>query len=438
MARAKAEDRYRKRAPAGRIVLISGDNTRTMTVSPVVAGALATAGAVLSVAFLGATGYLVFRDDLINAALSRNANLQQAYEDRIASLRGEIDKIASRQILDQVAFDQKVERLLSAQRNIDDRQKLVSGLIDKARKSGLLGDAADEASRDDRADAGSALGYASGSPVDAANAAFDALTTGSIALRSERKPDASADRPLVDASGRIDVKAVGEQLAAIDAQQTTTVKAIAAAAKARAEQVTRIVGRLGVTLNVAAAAPTDKAGTADMGGPYIPLDGAEALASALSEASTAFDTLGQVKVAVKRLPLEQPIEGASRTSNFGSRTDPFLGSVAFHAGIDFRSPSGTNVEATAPGRVVNAGWTGGYGNMVEIDHGRGMTTRYAHLSRIDVDVGQTVAKGAVIGEVGSTGRSTGPHLHYETRVNGVAINPETYLKAGDQIAEILH
>ncbi len=405
MARAKAEDRYRKRAPAGRIVLISGDNTRTVTVSPLVAGALATAGAVLSIAFLGATGYLVFRDDLINAALSRNANLQQAYEDRIASLRGEIDKIASRQILDQVAFDQKVERLLSAQRNIDDRQKLVSGLIDKARKSGLLGA---DAAADERADAGAALGYASGNPVDAANAAFDALTTGSLGTSEGGASRAGIDRPLVDSAGKIDVKAVSDQLASIDAEQTSAVKAIAAAAKARADQVTRIVGRLGVTLNVASVAPKDKPDTSDMGGPYIPLDGAEALASALADASNAFDTLGQVKVAVKRLPLEQPIENASRTSNFGSRTDPFLGSVAFHAGIDFRSPSGTNVEATAPGRVVTAGWTGGYGNMVEIDHGRGLTTRYAHLSRIEVEVGQTVAKGAVIGEVGSTGAPPDP------------------------------
>lgn len=442
MARAKAEDRYRKRAPAGRIVLISGDNTRTMTVSPVVAGTLATVGAALSIAFLGATGYLVFRDDLLNAALSRNANLQQAYEDRIASLRAEIDKIASRQILDQVAFDQKVERLLSAQRNIDDRQKVVSGLIEKARKSGLLGeDTAAAPAAGDRADAGSALGYSEPAPVEAANAAFDALTTGSIGDRSPAADMAALDRAPVGPDGKIDVRAVGDQLAAIDAAQTAAVRAIAAAAKARAGEVAQIVARLGVKISLPETASADPAPTAGdgsgMGGPYIPLDGAEALASALTDATNAFETLGQVKVAVGRLPLQVPIAGASRTSNFGSRTDPFLGSVAFHAGIDFRSPSGTNVTATAAGRVINADYTGGYGNMVEIDHGRGLTTRYAHLSRIDVKVGQTVAKGEVVGEVGSTGRSTGPHLHYETRVNGAAINPETYLSAGDRIARLL-
>lgn len=426
MARARDEDRYRKRAPVRRIVLISGDNTRTFTVRPWVAATVATLAAALSVAFLGATAYLVFRDDLIDTVLARNADLQQAYEDRIASLRAEIDKIASRQILDQVAYDEKVERLLSAQRSLGDRQRAVSELIEKARASGLIGG-------DDHADAGptapAALGYAPSAEAAAA-APFRGLEADPIVTGSAV--------PLTDSDGKVDVAAVGAEIAALDAAQARTVRTIAAAAEARAEEVIRVVGRLGVTLAV--PAPT-KAGASDaldaVGGPFVPLGSAEALASAMADASQAFDTLGKVRGAVARLPLVVPIEGADRTSNFGSRTDPFLGSVAFHAGIDFRSPSGEPVEATAPGRVVAAGPNGGYGNMVEIDHGRGLATRYAHLSKIDVDVGQEVRRGTVIGEVGSTGRSTGPHLHYETRVNGIAVNPETYLSAGDRIRAIL-
>jgi murein DD-endopeptidase MepM/ murein hydrolase activator NlpD len=125
------------------------------------------------------------------------------------------------------------------------------------------------------------------------------------------------------------------------------------------------------------------------------------------------------------------------SSNFGSRADPFLGSAAFHAGIDFRSPQGRKVEATAAGKVIVAGRSGGYGNLVEIDHGKGLTTRYAHLSRIDVGVGESVKAGDVIGRVGSTGRSTGPHLHYETRRDGVAVNPVRYLDAGRRIAALI-
>jgi len=428
MARARDEDRYRKRAPVRRIVLISGDNTRTFTVRPWIAATVAALGAALSVAFLGATAYLVFRDDLIDMVMARNADLQQAYEDRIASLRAEIDKIASRQILDQVAYDEKVERLLSAQRSLGDRQRAVSELIEKARASGLIGD-------DDRADAGtgapSALGYAAAEP-SAAVAPFRGLEADPIVT-------GSTSAPLVGTDGKVDVAAVGAEIAALDAAQARTVRAIAAAATARADEVTRIVGRLGVTLALSTPTKADAGADLDaVGGPFVPLGSAEALASAMADASQAFDTLGKVRGAVARLPLVVPIEGADRTSNFGSRTDPFLGSVAFHAGIDFRSPSGHPVEATAPGRVVNAGPAGGYGNMVEIDHGRGLATRYAHLSQIDVKVGDEVRRGTVIGEVGSTGRSTGPHLHYETRVNGIAVNPETYLGAGDRIRAILH
>ena len=117
--------------------------------------------------------------------------------------------------------------------------------------------------------------------------------------------------------------------------------------------------------------------------------------------------------------------------------DPFLGRPAMHTGVDFRAAAGYPARATAGGTVITAEYTGGYGNMVEIDHGNGITTRYGHLSRIDVTVGQVVAKGAIVGRAGSTGRSTGPHLHYEVRVDGAAIDPMRYIKAGSEIAPLL-
>ncbi len=103
-----------------------------------------------------------------------------------------------------------------------------------------------------------------------------------------------------------------------------------------------------------------------------------------------------------------------------------------HSGIDFRAEQGSPVRSTAPGRVVGAEYSGGYGNMVEIDHGNGITTRYAHLSAILVSEGQQVAQGTVVGRVGSTGRSTGPHLHYETRIEGDAVDPQRFLRAGNR------
>ena len=115
------------------------------------------------------------------------------------------------------------------------------------------------------------------------------------------------------------------------------------------------------------------------------------------------------------------------------RVDPFLHIAAMHTGIDFRGDTGEAVHATAAGTVTNAGWSGGYGKMVEIDHGNGLSTRYGHLSQIDVNVGDEVRIGQVVGRMGSTGRSTGPHLHYETRIDGEAVDPQKFLNAGARL-----
>jgi murein DD-endopeptidase MepM/ murein hydrolase activator NlpD len=115
------------------------------------------------------------------------------------------------------------------------------------------------------------------------------------------------------------------------------------------------------------------------------------------------------------------------------RPDPFTGRYAFHPGIDFAGPWGSTVRATAPGTVVFAGNRGGYGNMVEIDHGFGIHTRYGHLSRISVRPGAKVEMGAAIGRVGSTGRSTGPHVHYEVWYDNVVKNPNNFIEAGRHV-----
>ena len=151
---------------------------------------------------------------------------------------------------------------------------------------------------------------------------------------------------------------------------------------------------------------------------------------AQGQALTALERLEAVRGEVRKLPFDNPAPQSEITSSFGNRLDPFLGRLALHAGIDFRLGVGSRVAAAAPGRVIVAGRNGGYGNMVEIDHGRGVTTRYAHLSTILVNVGDVVKEGDPIAKSGSTGRSTGPHLHYEIRLNGEAVDPMRFLNAG--------
>lgn len=127
------------------------------------------------------------------------------------------------------------------------------------------------------------------------------------------------------------------------------------------------------------------------------------------------------------VPSRMPLEGAALTSGFGMRTHPVLGGRRKHHGIDLAAPTGTPVYATADGIVGRADWYSSYGLYISINHGASMETRYAHLSRLAVAAGDNVKKGDLIGYVGSTGRSTGPHLHYEVRVEGLAVNPIPYM-----------
>jgi murein DD-endopeptidase MepM/ murein hydrolase activator NlpD len=127
------------------------------------------------------------------------------------------------------------------------------------------------------------------------------------------------------------------------------------------------------------------------------------------------------------VPSRMPLEGAQLTSNYGMRTHPVLGGRRKHTGIDLAAPTGTPIYATADGVIGRADWYSSYGLYISINHGASMETRYAHLSRLAVAAGDNVKKGDLIGYVGSTGRSTGPHLHYEVRVDGLAVNPIPYM-----------
>ena len=179
-----------------------------------------------------------------------------------------------------------------------------------------------------------------------------------------------------------------------------------------------------------------------MGGPFVPArppqSGASAFERQLYRVNLARAELDQYSHALAAVPVRKPVAGAvDMSSPFGMRVDPFLGRPAIHTGIDLRGEIGEPVHATATGRVTIAGRDGGYGNMVEIDHGGGLSTRYGHLSKILVKPGQLVRIGETIGLIGSTGRSTGPHLHYETRINGEAVDPQKFLRAGIRLGSAL-
>ena len=144
------------------------------------------------------------------------------------------------------------------------------------------------------------------------------------------------------------------------------------------------------------------------------------------------------RVKERLLPTALPVKEAFLGSPFGHRSDPILGQRAKHEGIDFNAETGTPVVVAADGVVLSAGWQSDFGNMIDVDHGDGLTTRYAHLSRMNVKAGSLVKRGERIGAVGSTGRSTGSHLHFEVRMLGIAQNPAHFLKQGQEFALVKH
>ena len=159
------------------------------------------------------------------------------------------------------------------------------------------------------------------------------------------------------------------------------------------------------------------------------------LGSEILSTMGAMDQLGQVVAAFKAIPLIVPVDGAGVSSGFGARIDPFNESLAFHSGIDFSAPKGSDIHVTAPGVVIFAGRKGAYGNSIEIDHGYGIRTRYGHLAKILVRPGERLETGAVIGRVGSTGRSTGPHVHYEVWFDDAVRDPAKFIKVGQHVLE---
>jgi murein DD-endopeptidase MepM/ murein hydrolase activator NlpD len=165
------------------------------------------------------------------------------------------------------------------------------------------------------------------------------------------------------------------------------------------------------------------------GGPLVKLDAA-GIAAVEQQAAQLEQQLRGYEVALReraRIPSIWPVAG-ELNDGFGVRCDPFGGGGSeFHMGQDIMAAPGTPVVAAAEGTVSFAGWKNGYGQVVEIDHGNGLTTRYGHLSKIETTVGQQLARGELLGRVGSTGRSTGPHLHYEVRINDMPVSPLAYL-----------
>ncbi len=439
--------------------LSRGDSIRTFMLRPAALWAL-VAFAPLSLAWgAAAAAYLALHDDLIGAIVARQAEIETAYEDRLAEARAQVDEVAGRQLLDQNSFEGKMHELLSRQARLEQRGSIVAALAEAAAHKpstfapqpaaavifapDALGAIQASSPTTQGQSDGSARAYAPAAsvtlepkaakrrPVGQAHENLSALT-GDPEGPAPTSSTVADGNPDLDATARLDL--VGRSLDRMESRQMMTLAAIgrtAARVSARDAAIVSLTGLDPMTL----AAPN---GAGGVGGPYIPIDvdpKAPAFDQAAARVARDVAIAERLKALIPFVPLRKPLDGELNvTSPFGYRSDPFLGRPALHPGVDLIEAYGADIRCTGAGRVIHAGQMGGYGTMVEIDHGNGLTTRYAHMSEALVQEGQDVRQGALIGRIGSSGRSTGPHLHYEVRVDGDPVDPERFLRAGAQLS----
>ena len=363
-----------------------------------------------------ATGtYFAFREDVLTRLIGRQADMQFAYEDRVAELRAQVDRITSRQMLDQEQFDKKLQALLQRQATLEQRSAAITGDVTGSIKPARIAPA-------------EARTPIKPSPISD-TVIFVAPPDREARLQS-REQSANPTRlaGAANANGADGLLArVSLSLDRIDQSQIAALTDMEEQADTKARRIGSVLSDLGI--NVGKMPPA-----AGIGGPYIPLKvpkGNGAFERQLYRINVARAQINRFTQTLVSVPVRKPVIGdVDMSSPFGMRMDPFMKGPAIHAGIDLRGDSGDPVRVTANGTVTTAGWNGGYGNMVEVNHGNGLSTRYGHMSKIEVKVGQHVVIGQTLGRIGSTGRSTGPHLHYETRIDGEAVDPQKFLRAG--------
>ena len=388
--------------PFGKPSAIKGKSTgRRIAIPPLVL--YAGFAALMATNILTLVGFLM-APDISKLFAGQNESIFSAYETRVSQLRLEVDRLQSRHYAQAGDINLQLQELAQQQEVLVEQHQYVKQLADKA----------------------AALGIETG-----ASAKPDAAGPGD---------DLSPPSPLVPAATDGDAGAqVAAAAASVNQMMDDSRLALVALSDEASAKTDRIVGTL-ESIGIQPKMPADDA-TAE-GGPLLPpVDGATEPPSLIDDANTvavALDRYQAAKSAADLAPVHKPVATLSRISSvFGNRKDPFTGRLAFHSGLDFAAPQGTTVVSAGQGTVSFVGQINGYGNVVEVTHAGGLITRYGHLSAFIAKEGDKVDTGTPIARVGSTGRSTGPHLHFEVRRADNAVDPARYLNAGKVLQKIL-
>jgi murein DD-endopeptidase MepM/ murein hydrolase activator NlpD len=333
---------------------------------------------------------LLMAPDIARLMSGQNELVVSAYEDRLAQMRVEIDRLHSRSYAQAGDINLQLQELSQQQDVLLEQHQVVRALVQRA----------------------DALGIAA-VPVSGEVDELSAVST---------------------VSGNPDVAATAEAVDRMMMETQQAMTGIATAAIERTDDIVTELAELGIRVDLPASS------LSGVGGPLLPVAEGES-APMIEDANVVMDALLRYRAArdsVNAAPVHMPIAGSFRqSSGFGNRRDPFTGGRAFHAGLDFAAVTGTTVFSAADGTVSFVGIRSGYGKVVEVRHANGLISRYAHLSAQLAHEGQRVTTGTPIAKVGSTGRSTGPHLHFEVRRGEDALDPKLFLDAGKRLGALV-
>ncbi len=416
-----------------------GSAMRTVAIRAILTHIVLAVVPLLSIVGLGSTLYVVFHDDLVADLMRRQSAQQYAYEERIEGLQQELERQKSQARSDEKALGSRLQDLYARQARLEGRAAVVADLAAEVGSPLRRPEPAGRRPELPVAITGSvapppvaALGYAAPpKPHPIIEPATEGPVPGALPTHEDHAalPE-SEDLPLA-----VRLSAADRSLDRLETAQGDTMARLGTTAQRRATRIRGLIEEAG--LSPERFMPRSTA--SGVGGPFVPLsDGPDGgFNRAVADLRVAVSAAAQLGSTLPRLPFGAPLLGRMEvTSPFGPRTDPFLGRPALHSGVDLREGFGTEIRATGGGRVVFAGVAGGYGNMVEVDHGNGLTTRFGHMGGFAVSEGQMVIRGTVLGYVGATGRATGPHLHYEVRIDGEPVDPTRFLAVADHLSEV--
>lgn len=385
-----------------------------------------------------ATFYLVFRDDILHKLAARQLDAATSQDTQIAALTTELERLRSTKYVDQEKVEQQLTDLSRIQRMIDARHNALVALAQSISRNPDVTGAIPSALTPVR-NAPASVPQPAPDPAKprplSDTLLVDPPLERSASIQSRVVvPRHAAARPANEDKRQLQLASVESTLTQLGAQQSNALNALELQLDERMTRTRVAIRELGIRVPASQRVQANP-----VGGPFVPLHGVpeDSFMRQVFRVRAAAAEHEKLAKHLDGLPILLPIDGSIEiTSGFGARLDPFLRRLAMHAGIDLRGETGDPVRSTAAGTVIHAARHKAYGLMVEIDHGNGLSTRYAHLSAILVKEGARVPARTLIGKIGSTGRSTGPHLHYEVRVDGEAIDPRRYLRAAKVLAGI--